>query len=103
MVSEAFAMAGGASKGGGQGYEGLIMLVLMFAIFYFLLIRPQQKRAKQHRELVSALKSGDQIVTAGGMHGKVVSVEETTATIEIATGVKVKMNRTSITEVKGDA
>ncbi len=103
MVSEAFAMAGGASKGGQQGYEGLIMLVLMFAIFYFLLIRPQQKRAKQHRELVGALKSGDQIVTAGGMHGKVVSVEETSATVEIATGVKVKMNRTSITEVKGAA
>jgi len=103
MVSEAFAMAGGASKGGGQGYEGLIMLVLMFAIFYFLLIRPQQKRAKQHRELVSALKPGDQIVTAGGLYGKVAAVEETTVTIEIATGVKIKMNRASITEVKGDA
>ena len=103
MVSEAFAMAGGASKGGGQGYEGLIMLVLMFAIFYFLLIRPQQKRAKQHRELVSALKPGDQIVTAGGLYGKVAAVEETTVTIEIATGVKIKMNRASITDVKGDA
>lgn len=103
MVTEAFAMAGGASKGGGQGYEGLIMLALMFAIFYFLLIRPQQKRAKQHRELVNALKSGDQIVTAGGIYGKVAAVEETTVTIEIATGVKVKMNRASITEVKGDA
>ncbi len=103
MVSEAFAMAGGASKGGGQGYEGLIMLVLMFAIFYFLLIRPQQKRAKQHRALVGALKSGDQVVTAGGLHGKVAAVEETTVTVEVATGVKVKVNRASVTEVKGDA
>ena len=103
MVSEAFAMAGGTSKGGGQGYEGLIMLVLMFAIFYFLLIRPQQKRAKQHRELVSALKPGDQIVTAGGLYGKVATVEETTVTVEVATGVKVKINRSSVTEVKGDA
>jgi len=103
MVSEAFAMAGGAAKGSGQGYEGLIMLVLMFAIFYFLLIRPQQKRAKQHRELVSALKSGDQVVTAGGLYGKVAAVEETTVTIEVATGVKIKMNRSSVTEVKGDA
>ncbi len=103
MVSEAFAMAGGASKGGGQGYEGLIMLVLMFAIFYFLLIRPQQKRAKQHRELVSALKPGDQIVTAGGLYGKVAAIEETTVTVEVATGVKIKMNRSSVTEVKGDA
>lgn len=102
MVSEAFAMAGGA-QGGQQGYEGLIMLVLMFAIFYFLLIRPQQKRAKQHRELISALKPGDQVVTAGGIHGKVAAVEESAVTLEVATGVKMKLNRSSITEVKGDA
>jgi preprotein translocase subunit YajC len=103
MVSEAFAMAGNGAQGGQQGYEGLIMLVLMFAIFYFLLIRPQQKRAKQHRELISSLKPGNQVVTAGGIYGKVAAVEESTVTVEIATGVKIKMNRASITEVKGDA
>ena len=103
MVSKAFAMAGGGAQGGQQGYEGLIMLVLMFAIFYFLLIRPQQKRAKQHRELIGALKPGNQVVTAGGIYGKVTAVEESTVTVEIATGVKVKLNRASITEVKGDA
>jgi preprotein translocase subunit YajC len=103
MVSEAFAMAGTGAQGGQQGYEGLIMLVLMFAIFYFLLIRPQQKRAKQHRELISSLKPGNQVVTAGGIYGKVAAVEESTVTVEIATGVKIKMNRASITEVKGDA
>jgi len=103
MVSEAFAMAGGGAQGGQQGYEGLIMLVLMFAIFYFLLIRPQQKRAKQHRELVSTLKPGDQVVTAGGIHGKIAAVEESTVSVEVATGVKMKLNRASITEVKGDA
>ena len=99
MVSEAFAMAG---QSGGQqgGYEGIIMLVAMFAIFYFLLIRPQQKRAKQHKELVSALSAGDQVITAGGLHGKIASVEETTVTVEVATGVKIKMNRSAITEVK---
>lgn len=100
MATEAFAMAGNAAQGGQQGYEGIIMLVAMFAIFYFLLIRPQQKRAKQHKELVSALKAGDQIVTAGGIHGKISAVEETIVTIEVATGVKMKMNRSSITEVK---
>ncbi len=101
MVSEAYAMAGNAAGGQqGSGYEGIIMLVAMFAIFYFLLIRPQQKRAKQHRELIQALAVGDQVVTAGGIHGKVTAVEETTVTIEVATGVKVKMNRSSITEVK---
>lgn len=101
MATEAFAMAGNAAgKGQGGGYEGIIMLVAMFAIFYFLLIRPQQKRAKQHKELVGALKAGDQVVTAGGMHGKIASVDEGTITVEVATGVKVKMNRSSITEVK---
>ncbi len=101
MVSEAYAMAGNAAGGQqGGGYEGIIMLVAMFAIFYFLLIRPQQKRAKQHRELVEALASGDQVVTAGGIHGKIATVEDTTVTVEVATGVKVKMNRSSITEVK---
>ncbi|WP_020675624.1 preprotein translocase subunit YajC [Geopsychrobacter electrodiphilus] len=103
MVSKAFAMAGGGAQGGQQGYEGLIMLVLMFAIFYFLLIRPQQKRAKQHRELIGALKPGNQVVTAGGIYGKVAAVEELTVTVEVATGVKIKLNRASITEVKGDA
>ena len=100
MATEAFAMAGNAAQGQQGGYEGIIMLVVMFAIFYFLLIRPQQKRAKQHKELVTNLKPGDQIVTAGGIHGKIASVDETTVSIEVATGVKVKMNRSSITEVK---
>lgn len=101
MVSEAFAMAGGAGvQGAGGQYQGIIMLVAMFAIFYFLLIRPQQKRAKQQKELVGGLKAGDNIVTAGGMHGNITSVEDTTVTIEVAKGVKIKMNRVSVTEVK---
>jgi len=75
-------------------------LVAMFAIFYFLLIRPQQKRAKQQKELVASLKTGDTVVSAGGIHGKITAVEETTVTLEIATGVKMKINRASITEVK---
>src|SRR5512145_3108257 len=97
-ATEAFAMAGnaGAQQGGRPGYEGIIMLVIMFAIFYFLLIRPQQKRAKQHKELVESLKVGDQVVTAGGMHGKVAAVQENVVTLEVATGVKIKFNRSSI-------
>jgi len=104
MISKAYAMAGQAAGGQqGGGYEGIIMLVLMFAIFYFLLIRPQQKRAKQHKELVNNLKQGDQVVTAGGIHGKITSVEESVVTLEVATGVKIKMNRTAISDVKGQA
>ena len=101
MATEAFAMAGNAAAQGQQGgYQGIIMLVAMFAIFYFLLIRPQQKRAKQQRDLVASLKVGDNVVTAGGIHGKIATVEETTVNLEVATGVKIKINRASVTEVK---
>jgi len=102
MVSEAFAMAGNtaAQQGGRPGYEGIIMLVIMFAIFYFLLIRPQQKRAKQHKELIEALKVGDQVVTAGGIHGRVAAVQDVVVTLEVATGVKIKVNRSSIVSTR---
>jgi preprotein translocase subunit YajC len=98
MVSEAFAMAGnaGAQQQGGNPYSGIIMLVIMFAIFYFLLIRPQQKRAKEHKQLIESLKVGDQVVTAGGIHGKVAAVQDTVVMLEVATGVKIKVNRSSV-------
>jgi len=101
-AAEAFAMAGnaGGQPGGRPGYEGIIMLVIMFAIFYFLLIRPQQKRAKQHKELVESLKVGDQVVTPGGIHGKVAAVQDTVVNVEVAAGVKIKVNRTSIVSSK---
>jgi len=98
MVSEAFAMAANPAgkPGAGQGYEGILMLVAMFAIFYFLLIRPQQKRAKQHKQLIENLKIGDPVVTAGGLHGKVAALQDTVVMLEVATGVKIKVNRSSI-------
>ncbi len=100
MVSEAFAFAGAA--GGQQGsnpYQGVIMLVLMFAIFYFLLIRPQQKKAKMQKEMIEALKVGDSVVTVGGIFGKVASIQDDVLTVEIATGVKVKLTRNSVSSV----
>ena len=103
FATNAYAMAGGAAQeGGGSGMEGIVMLVIMFAIFYFLLIRPQQKRAKQHKELINNLKTGDQVVTAGGIHGKVVAVQETIATLEIASNVRIKVNRSSVVGTKTD-
>lgn len=97
FATNAYAMAGnGGQQSGGSGLEGIFMLLAMFAIFYFLLIRPQQKRAKQHKEMIEALKSGDQVVTAGGIHGKVVAVQDKLVTLEIANGVRVKVNRISI-------
>ena len=103
FATNAYAMAGGAGQqSGGSGMEGIIMLVVMFAIFYFLLIRPQQKRAKQHKELVENLKSGDQVVTAGGLHGKIVAVQDDIITLEIASNVRIKINRPSIVGTKTD-
>jgi preprotein translocase subunit YajC len=102
FASNAYAMAGGAEKQAGGGMEGIIMLVIMFAIFYLLLIRPQQKRAKQHKELVESLKSGDQVVTAGGIHGKIVAVQDDITTLEIASNVRIKVNRASIVGTKTD-
>ncbi len=101
-VSEAYAMVanGGAQQGGRPGYEGVIMLVIMFAIFYFLLIRPQQKRAKEHKQLVESLKVGDAVVTAGGIHGKVAALQDTVVTLEVATGVKIRVNRSSVVGTK---
>jgi len=102
FATNAYAMAGGAEQQAGGGMEGIIMLVIMFAIFYLLLIRPQQKRAKQHKQLVENLKSGDQVITAGGLHGKIVAVQDDIITLEIASNVRIKINRPSIVGTKTD-
>lgn len=104
MVSEAFAMANNAAAQpqSANPYSGLLMLGIMFAIFYFLLIRPQQKRAKEHKQLIDNLKVGDAVVTAGGMHGKVSALQEDAVTLEVATGVKIKFNRSAIMGVKSE-
>lgn len=107
MLGLAFAMAGppggGAGSGGGMAaFQQIIPLVFMFAIFYFLLIRPQQKKAKEHKLLLDALKKGDNVVTAGGVHGKVISVDDTIVTLEIATGVNIKITKSYIATVKKD-
>ena len=102
FATNAYAIAGGAEQQAGGGMEGIIMLVIMFAIFYLLLIRPQQKRAKQHKELINSLKASDQVVTAGGIHGKVTAVQDELITLEIATNVRIKVNRSSIVGTKTD-
>ena len=80
-------------SGGASGLTSFIPLIFMFAIFYLLLIRPQQKKAKEHKVLLETLKKGDQVITAGGIHGKVTSVDESVVTLEIATGVNIKINK----------
>jgi preprotein translocase subunit YajC len=102
MLGLAFAMGtppGGATGGAQSAMMNLIPLVFMFAIFYFLLIRPQQKKAKEHRALLDSIKKGDQVITAGGMHGKVTAIDDTVVTLEISNGVNVKYNKGHIASV----
>jgi len=74
--------------------------VLLFGLFYFLMIRPQQRRMKQHQEMLAGLKRGDNVVLSSGVHGKIVRVEDATVGVEIATGVTVKVRKGMITEVE---
>jgi preprotein translocase subunit YajC len=97
----AYAMGQGAGGAGGQGggFGAFVPLILMFAIFYFLLIRPQQKKAKQHKQLLAALKKGDRVVSSGGLHGVVTGLTDDIVTMEIAPKVRVKVSRGSISGV----
>jgi preprotein translocase subunit YajC len=98
----AYAMGGqGAGGAGGQGggFGAFVPLILMFAIFYFLLIRPQQKKAKQHKQLLAALKKGDRVVSSGGLHGVVTGLTDDIVTMEIAPKIRVKVSRGSISGV----
>ena len=76
-----------------------VPLILMFAIFYFLLIRPQQKKAKQHKSMLASIKKGDRVVTSGGLHGVITGITDDVVTMEIAPKVRVKVSRGSIAGV----
>ena len=100
----AYAMGGAGAPGGegqGGGFGAFIPLILMFAIFYFLLIRPQQKKAKQHKAVLAALKKGDRVVSSGGLHGVITGLSDDVVTLEIAPKVRVKVSRGSIAGVMG--
>ncbi len=94
MVGVAYAE--GAAPAAGAGFASFIPLILIFVIFYFLLIRPQQKKAKEHRYYLGNLKKGERVVTGGGIHGRIISLTDTIVSLEIADNVRVKVNRYSI-------
>ena len=96
LVTPAYAQAGGGEP---SFIASLIPLILIFVIFYFLLIRPQQKRAKEHREMVANLRRGDQVVTAGGVKGKVTKVGDDEVEVEIAKDIKVSVIKSTISAV----
>ena len=96
LVTPAYAPAAG---GGAGAIAQFIPLILIFVIMYFLILRPQQKRMKEHRAMVEALKRGDQVITQGGLIGKVTDVKDDEVTVELAQGVKVRVVRATIAQV----
>ncbi len=78
---------------------GMLPLVLMFVVLYFVMIRPQMKRQKEHKAMIDALAKGDEVATAGGLLGKVSKIGDTTLSVEIATGVEVQLQRSAVVQV----
>jgi preprotein translocase subunit YajC len=95
FISSAYAQDAGQPG----GLMSFLPLIVIFIIFYFLLIRPQMKRAKEHRKLVAELANGDEVVTNGGLLGKITNVGESFVTLELADNVKIKVQRQAITSV----
>ena len=100
LVSDAMAEGGAAGAATGQsGILGFLPLVIIFVIFYFLIIRPQVKRAKEHKQLTESVGKGDEVVTGGGLLGKVIDTNDNFVTLEVADGVNVKIQRQSVSSL----
>jgi len=97
LISSAWAQAGGGAQS--NPLLQMLPLVLIFVVFYFLLIRPQSKRAKEHKAMVAAMGVGDEVVTSGGILGRITESGEQFVTVEIANGVQVKVQRHTISSV----
>lgn len=97
MIDTAFAQTG--AGGGAPALVSFLPLILVFGVFYFLLIRPQQQKAKEHEAVLEALKRNDEVVTGGGLFGKVVAINENVVTVELAPKVQVRVSRPTISHV----
>jgi preprotein translocase subunit YajC len=105
MVEKAYAMApppgGPEGSSPGAGFLGMLPpLIAMFAIFYFLLIRPQQKKQKERDSMLDSLKEGNNVLTTGGLYGKIKKIKDDVITLQIADNVRVKISKDSVTNVK---
>ncbi|HAH09355.1 MAG TPA: preprotein translocase subunit YajC [Alphaproteobacteria bacterium] len=100
FVTQAYAQAAGGGGGMDAILIQLVPLLLIFAIMYFLVMRPQQQRIKAHQMMVANLKRGDQVVTSGGVLGKIVKVEDAEVTLDVGEGVKMRVVRHMIQEVR---
>ena len=97
FISDAWAEAAPAVAG--PSLIEFVPLILIFVVFYFMLIRPQMKRAKEHKKLIEALAKNDEVVTSGGLLGKVARVDESFITMEIASGIEIKVQRSSVSSI----
>ena len=104
FFTPAFAQSTGAAPGGAAAFAQFLPIVLIFVIFYFLLIRPQQRKDKEHKAMLSQVEKGDAVITTGGLHGRVTGLADDVITVEIAPNVKVKLSRAAIaTRIPGKA
>jgi len=94
LISQAWAQSAGGTPGG--GIESMLLIVLMFGVLYFLMIRPQMKRAKEQRAMVDALQKGDEIVAGGGMLGRITKLNENYVSLEVAQGVEIQIQRGAV-------
>ena len=94
FISSAYAQA--SATGGEPGFMGLLPIVLMFVLLYFLMIRPQMKRAKEAKAMVESLQKGDEVITAGGMLGRISKISEAYITLEIATGTEISIQKAAV-------
>ena len=102
FISSAYAQTAPAAAAGGDmmsSLTGMLPLVLMFVVLYFVMIRPQMKKQKEHRAMIDALAKGDEVATAGGLVGKVTKLTESFLSIEVATGVEVQVQRHAVVQV----
>ena len=97
LISEAFAQGAAPPQGG--GIQMIVMMGIFIVIFYFLLIRPQQKKAKEHQAMLAKVAAGDEVVTAGGILGRVIEVGDVFLTLEIAEGVRIKVQKFQISSL----
>ena len=98
LVSEVWAQAAPGGAAGG-GFESILLIVAMFAVLYFLMIRPQMKRAKEHKTMVDALQKGDEVITSGGVLGRISKVSDAYVSLEIANNVEIQLQRAAIQTV----
>jgi preprotein translocase subunit YajC len=103
MTGVAWAAGGPELPAGLANLGQFIPLILIFVVFYFLLIRPQQKKAKEHQNYLANLKKGDKVITGGGIHGQITGITDSVVTLEIAENVRIKINRGAIAGAAADA